>query len=188
MNNISNNRKGFTLIELLVVIGIIALLSSIVLSSLTKAKAQANNTKQIADYKTVLGALIQFKQENGYYPTDTTQYTCIGNYSDNSCIYTNGTIAVSSQINNSLKKYLSSYNFIDQKVPVVSGLPAIITNYKGFLLKCSTGNMTQCPKVRLLFPALKNKNSCPQIMSDITTGEDVIVGIDEYTLCSVDLN
>ena len=74
--------NGFTLIELLVVIGIIALLSSIALSSLTQAKAQADNTKQIADYRVVLNALLQFKQDNGYYPSykDSNGYTCIGNY------------------------------------------------------------------------------------------------------------
>ncbi|MEI6042249.1 MAG: prepilin-type N-terminal cleavage/methylation domain-containing protein [bacterium] len=184
--------KGFTLIELLVVIGIIALLSSIVLSSLTQAKAQANNTKQIADYRVVLNALLQFKQDNGYYPSnsDNKGYTCIGNYSDNGCTLTSSTIVNNPIMNDSLKKYLSSYNFLDKQVTVSmsSKYVTLVNDYKGFVLACTTPiSDTKCSKGSLRFPALKNKNSCPQIMSDISASE-FLSATDEYTWCSVDLN
>lgn len=187
---IKNNRNnGFTLIELLVVIGIIALLSSVVLASLTNAKAQAENTKQIADYKVVLNALLQFKQENGYYPSygNSDHYTCIGNYSDG-CKIVNQ-IPNNTNMNSSLEKYLSSYSFIDKKVKIITSPPFITMNdYNGFVLLCTNENLNKCSDGKLLFPALKNKNSCPQIMSDVKSGDQDITGIQDYTLCSIILN
>jgi prepilin-type N-terminal cleavage/methylation domain-containing protein len=178
--------NGFTLIELLVVIGIIALLSSIVLSSLTQAKAQADNTKQIADYRVVLNALLQFKQDNGYYPSSTTNGdTCIGVYSENGCKKTSAVVLNNPAMNTSLQKYLSAFNFVDRKV-TISSEPGLINDYKGFVFTCTSGG-SQCQKGKLSFPALKNKNSCPQIMSDITS-VDFLQGTAEYTWCSVALN
>lgn len=182
--------KGFTLIELMVVIGIISIISAVVLSSLTKAKAQAENTKQIADYRVVLNALLQFKQDNGYYPSDgaTGSVTCIGNYSANGCIQANSTILNSPSMNTSLKKYLSSYSFLDKSVTIITSSPVFTSsNYKGFILQCISGS-TQCDKAVLNFPALKNNNSCPKIMSDVLTSDNVITGIADYTWCEVELN
>jgi prepilin-type N-terminal cleavage/methylation domain-containing protein len=192
MKNHKIKNKGFTLIELMVVIGIIALISSVVLSSLTQAKAQADNTKQIADYKVVLNALLQFKQDNGYYPYTNIEdyYTCIGSYSDNNCIVTNATVSNNIDINNSLNKYISSYKFLDKSVPITysSGPIALTKNYKGFVVHCIEDDGSRCQKGLLFFPALKNKNSCPKIMSDIKTSDNVVTGIADYTWCKVELN
>lgn len=185
-NNIKKN-KGFTLIELLVVIGIITLLSSVILSSLTQAKDQANNTKQIADYKVVLNSLLQFKQDNGYYPSDNTNsYTCIGNYSGG-CIVAGATYTNSLAMKNSLQKYLSSYNFLDKKVTIIDDI-GLTSDFNGFVLSCLAANeFSQCKQASLLFPALKNKISCPQIMSDIPAGE-ILTPSSNYTWCQVNLN
>ena len=185
-------KKGFTLIELLVVIGIIALLSSIILSSLTQARAQANNTKQIADYRVVLNALLQFKQDNGYYPSDRLSgtNTCIGSYSDGGCKQMDAVISNSPTMNTSLKKYLSSYNFVDNAVSIsfTTGPAFSSANYKGFVLSCVSDDGTHCKSASLLFPALKNKNSCPQIMPDVKSGDSLLNTVADYTYCSVDLN
>jgi len=59
--------KGFTLIELLVVISIIALLSSIVLSSLNSARVKARDTTRKIDLKQLETALEFLYDKRGAY-------------------------------------------------------------------------------------------------------------------------
>ncbi len=66
---VNQSPKAFTLVELLVVIGIIALLISILLPALSKARESANQVKCMAQQKQImLGMILHSNDHRGYMP------------------------------------------------------------------------------------------------------------------------
>ncbi|MFH1088732.1 MAG: prepilin-type N-terminal cleavage/methylation domain-containing protein [Patescibacteria group bacterium] len=71
-----SHQKGFTLLELLVVIAIIGLLSSIAVVALQNVRAEARDTKRLADVRQILLALEIYHEQFGEYPVHGFQFNC----------------------------------------------------------------------------------------------------------------
>ena len=63
-----NFKKGFTIAEIVVVVGIMALLTTLVYTSLDGSKKQSRDQKRVADISAVQLSLEQFYARNKYYP------------------------------------------------------------------------------------------------------------------------
>jgi prepilin-type N-terminal cleavage/methylation domain-containing protein/prepilin-type processing-associated H-X9-DG protein len=69
MNELGNKRHGFTLVELLVVIGIIAILISLLLPSLSRARESAKIVTCASNERTIMQMMqLYAAQSNGYLP------------------------------------------------------------------------------------------------------------------------
>ncbi|MFA6430556.1 MAG: hypothetical protein WC229_01535 [Candidatus Paceibacterota bacterium] len=63
-----NFKKGFSIAEIVVVVGIMALLTTLVYTSLDGSKKQSRDQKRVSDISSVQLALEQFYARNKYYP------------------------------------------------------------------------------------------------------------------------
>ncbi|MCL5433259.1 MAG: prepilin-type N-terminal cleavage/methylation domain-containing protein [Patescibacteria group bacterium] len=74
MRIVQNYRKGFTMIELITVIAVIAILSAMVMRIIDPFEQfkKANDGRRKSDLSQIQRALEQYYQDNGRYPSSTT--------------------------------------------------------------------------------------------------------------------
>ena len=65
-----SKNKGFTLLELLVTIAIIGILATIIMASLSTAKAKGRDARRAADIKQIQQAVENYFENNSAYPAD----------------------------------------------------------------------------------------------------------------------
>jgi prepilin-type N-terminal cleavage/methylation domain-containing protein len=129
VGNPQKNRSGagFTLVELLVVIGIIAVLISILLPSLTRARRQAETVQCQSNLRQVGLALLMYADENGgfLFPTSMgwdTQQVYYQNSGDNGLI-SNGLYGGTNLVLNPANQpYWNQYTY-NTWTTVVFGIP-----------------------------------------------------------------
>lgn len=63
-----NLRRGFTIVEVIIVIAIIGVISSILMISADKPRANARMAQRLSDLRAVATALELYRQDNGSYP------------------------------------------------------------------------------------------------------------------------
>lgn len=145
LNN-KKGQKGFTLIELMVAISIVALLATVVVTTLSLAKQQAQDAKVKATRQQVQLALDVYYQEHGGYPNPNPAHAelyCVGG---TDCLLSGSPVitllASVSTPKNKTANQLASPAFA---FPALTGsMPTIIDN-RGIIYASCGENLPVCP-------------------------------------------
>jgi prepilin-type N-terminal cleavage/methylation domain-containing protein/prepilin-type processing-associated H-X9-DG protein len=115
-----NGRRGFTLLELLIVVTVIAVLASLILPALSRAKHAARSAKCVSNVRQISLSLLLYVDDNGVYPLDAAlPYDgALGRWYDALMPYVTYSTNPSSVLN------CPSYELIHARPP--KGLPAAV--------------------------------------------------------------
>jgi prepilin-type processing-associated H-X9-DG protein/prepilin-type N-terminal cleavage/methylation domain-containing protein len=150
------NRKAFTLVELLVVIGIIALLISILLPALNRARGQAKQVVCESQLRQIGGAMMMHANEHrNHFPLAGQLYAGLGGHPAD---------ATASEVGD-WKKVNYTY-FLDPLYPnktYIAPLPFALAPYLGYTKQMSTTQDYESSVVFRIF-------TCPSNVDEIQTG------------------
>jgi prepilin-type N-terminal cleavage/methylation domain-containing protein len=146
----TEQQKGFTLIELLVVISIIALLSSVVLATLSDARARARNTNRTQIAKQYQNALELYHSDNNGYPcgdcasdvSGANQY-CLGVPTNENCYAES--VPGSDTLMTALQSYIPDLPSNEERVNING------SNFNGILFRCDEVGDNICNSYSLIW-------------------------------------
>ncbi len=150
-----NTRTGFTLIELLVAISIIALLSSIVLVTISGARVKAKDAKVNQEIDGIKTALEAYNTEHGGYPNPGDGLFCIGG---TDCILAGSSVGT---------KFPENISFVPNKSSLASIFPSFSSgslslddNNKGYIYLSCGGSEATCAKdsAYLIYPRFSDNS------------------------------
>jgi prepilin-type N-terminal cleavage/methylation domain-containing protein len=143
--NKKNNQSGFTLIELLTVVAIIAILSSVVLASITDSRRKARNTNKVNLVKQYINVLELYYNDNGTLPDygSEDESFCLGaDNLDDKCFLFDLTTSTPENpaLNTALSQYISGPPASKENVLIGAN-----ANMRGIRYSCQDGAETgQC--------------------------------------------
>lgn len=142
--------RGFTLVELLVVTGIISLLSSAVITSLSSARVNARNTERVAQVGEYIKAFEQFQINRSSYPGGSLGAVrfCLGDRPANSCYQ--GIATENEVLNAEVGEYIA---------PMPSGNDAGVP-YTGYVYSCTQRKGQFCSGFDLIWFLEGAEQSC----------------------------
>jgi general secretion pathway protein G len=175
--------EGFTLIELLIVISIIALMSSIVLATVQKARTKATDSSRLGFIHNYLPIFEQYYLDHGDYPVIEGDMDCLGHQPSGNC-WDNQQENINNQglLDTAIRPYIPSY-------PAFSGSvfgPGSGKTYTGILWRCEpaydlTVGGDPCDQMTFVWVIAGTNANC-------TPGTHINYSDDKFVISSSDKN
>lgn len=144
-----DKKRGFTLIELLVVVAIIGMLSSVVLASLSTARASGANAARLATVKQYVTAMqLHYDSEREWPDPGGSGWYCLGDYSDGNCW--SGGYNTNATLKAEFAPFITFHNGTNDRV----------SSWEGLIYNCVTYNSGFCTRTYIQWFQYGDGASC----------------------------
>lgn len=146
--------SGFTLIELLVTISVIGFLATVAFAYYNSAQERARNAKRLADIRQYSKVFDLAFDKNGEYPDPgTTNWRCLGDFSDDKCWRWGTNYSENPTLNAILDDFLPA-------LPVNEGTVCGSDGWEGALYRCAIRTSGICSRYQVIWFMEGTSQSC----------------------------